>query len=111
MISHYEERIIDGFGFAYQLAIVRKIANSDYADSLFPNTSHDSLVISRIEDYENSLNYPTVCIQYFGEDNFEITYSPKLKQTHNIIKQKCNLKNVWSYLESLFLRQKIETDQ
>ncbi len=110
VLSHYEQLIVEKFDYLPQLEIVRKIVNSNYANSLFPTVSHDALIISRMEDFQESFNYPSICVRYIGKDEFIITYSPKLKQTHNISKLNCNFKNVWSYLETLFLRQKIETN-
>jgi hypothetical protein len=108
-LDYYEKLIEEGFDFAPQLKIVKKIVDSDYAESLFPTLSHFALCISRIEDFHKSLDYPSICLEYVGEENFFVTYSPEKKQTHNLSKNKVYLQNTWSYLESLFLKQKIET--
>ncbi len=110
VISHYEQLVSKGFDYRFQLNIVEKIVNSSYAESLFPTTSHFALNISRIEDFHESFDFPSICIQYFGNETFKISYSPNLKQTHKILTRKCHYQGVWTYLESLFLRQKIETD-
>ncbi len=109
VIAHYEQLIFEGFDYQLQLNLIEKIVNSTYAESLFPNTSHFALIISRVENFNESLDFPSICIEYVGDEKFIINYSPKLKQTHNILKRMCNYQDVWSYLESLFLRQKIES--
>jgi|SRR5215213_1125453 len=106
VINHYEQLISESFDFVPQLNIVQKIVDSDYVESFFPTLSHNALNISRVEDFHESFDYPSICIQYIGKENFKISYSPNLKQTHNILKHTCHFHNVWSYLVSLFLRQK-----
>lgn len=110
VISDYEQLVSEGFDYQLQLQIVEKIASSSYAESLFPTTSHFALNISRIEDFHKSFDFPSICIQYFGNETFKISYLPNLKQTHNILTRKCHYQDVWTDLESLFLRQKKETD-
>ncbi|HEX8287762.1 MAG TPA: hypothetical protein VF556_07205 [Pyrinomonadaceae bacterium] len=110
VISHYEQLISENFDYVPLLEIVKKITNSKYVNSVFPTFSHDALIISRADNFRESFNYPSICIQYFGEEEFKVSYSPNSRQTHNISKLYCNFKDVWSYLESLFLRQRIETD-
>lgn len=109
IIKHYEQLIAEGFDFSRQLNVVQKIAISGYSESLFPTLSHNALNISRVEDFHKSFEYPSICIRYIGEERFKISYSPNLKQTHNVSKNTCYFRDVWSYLENLFLRQKIET--
>ena len=109
IIKHYEQLIAEGLDFSPQLNVVQKIAISDYRESLFPTLSHNALNISRVENFHGSFEYPSICIRYIGEERFKISYSPNLKQTYNISKNICYFRDVWSYLESLFLRQKIDT--
>jgi hypothetical protein len=110
VISHYEQLISENFDYVPLLEIVKKITNSKYVYSVFPTLSHNALIISRADNFRESFNYPSICIKYFGEEKFKVSYSPDPEQTHNITKLDCNSKDVWSYLESLFLRQRIETD-
>lgn len=109
VINHYEELIGNGFDLAPQLNIVNKIVDSDYFDSLFPTLSHDAITISRIEGYFESIDYPSIGIQYLGQEKFKIIYLQNLNQTNNMSKSICHSKDVWSLLESLFLRLKVET--
>ncbi len=109
VIIHYEQLISEGFDFVPQLDIARKIVDSNYVESLFPTLSHDALNISRVKDFYLSFDHPSICIQYVGNKKFKVSYSPKLNQTHDLSKHTCCYENLWSYLESLFLRQKIES--
>ncbi len=110
VIRHYEKSIEDGFDFSTQLELIKQIANSDYANHLHPSTSHFWLNLSIKEDYNERQNFPSIAVQQIDEKRFEIIYSPKQSQTHNISKRILCYSEVWSYLESLFIKLKFDSE-
>ena len=111
VFEHYEKLIKENFDYLLQLNLAKRLADSQYADFLHPSTSHFGLVISPKENHSESLNFPSIAVQQLDEQRFEVTYSPKQIQTHNISKRILHHSEVWSYLESLILKLKLNSEE
>ena len=94
-----------------QLDLAKKIAESEYAEEFYVCTSVGVLCISGGSDFLSSLNYPSISIQYLGNQTFKVTYSGKPLDSNSLEKHKCHSSQVFSLLESLFLRLKLESEE
>ena len=110
-INHYKDTIAEGFDLSLQLELAEKIANSEYASLIYPRLSHDTLCLTMISDYKESLKYPLICVQLIGKDQFKVKYFVNPTKTHNVSILNCSYSDVWTYLESLFLRLKLDSEK
>lgn len=109
--EHYENLIKENFDYSLQLNLVRRLVDSQYADFLYPSTSHFCLIISSKENFSERLNFPSIAVQQLDEQRFEVTYSPKQIQMHNVSKRTLHHSEVWAYLESLILKLKLKSKE
>ena len=104
IIRSYEEWIEAGHDMKPQLDLVKQIAVSKYAAEFYPSTSMATLDISKFENHFDQIKNPSISINYSGDQFFKITYSENPSQTHNLEKFQCHQSQIFSLLESLFLR-------
>jgi len=93
-----------------QLDLVKRIVVSEYADTLYPFTSHWALCISTAADVVGRENVPMICIEYRGNSSFRVEYWSRPGRSHDLQREECEASRVWPILESLFLRLKIEAE-
>lgn len=106
IISSYEEWIQAGHDMKPQLDLVKQIAVSKYAGEFYPATSMATLIISNFENYADQIKNPSISVKFLKNQSFEISYSENSSQTHKLEKFKCHQSQVFSLLESSFLRMK-----
>lgn len=102
----YEEWIEAGHDMKPQLDLVRQIAYSKYAEEFYPSTSMATLNISNFEHYADQIKNPSISVSYSRDQIFKITFSENPLHTHKIEKFECHQSQIFSLLESLFLRMK-----
>lgn len=107
----YNDLQSEGQNIGPLLDLVKTITASEYAETFYPSISMDTLCISMEGDYKERLKSPMISVAYLGEQIFKVKYWTKPLQTHNLQVWDCHISEVWSLLESLFLRLKVETDK
>lgn len=110
VIVYYEELLQEGSNILPQLELAKQIAASEYAETIYPVSYVHALNLSKTADYQDSLKKPSISIIYKRNNEFEISYLPNLMQTHNITNYTCHPSEVWSLLESLFLRLEFDSE-
>jgi hypothetical protein len=110
VIDFYKTLVAKGHDFASQIELVNKIAESKYANEFYPHTSLYYLCISSAKDFEDKLTVPMVSITYLGNQTFKIEYWNRYMESNRLLKQHCHSSQVWSLLESLFLRLSVESN-
>ena len=90
-----------------QLNLVKRLAKSKYALEFYPGTSMATLTISNFEEHTKQMETPSVSVSFLGKQSFEVTYLDNPSQNHKIVKYRCHQSQVFSLLESLFIRMKI----
>ncbi|HEY8559609.1 MAG TPA: hypothetical protein VIL74_04335 [Pyrinomonadaceae bacterium] len=108
LIEFYEDWIKDGYDLTPMLNLVKWLSTSKFKDEIYPNQSHTALNISAVKGYHEQLKFPSISINYSGQ-MFHVAYSPNSNQTHNLEKLKCHQTQIFSLLESLFVRLEAET--
>lgn len=106
VLDSYSQWIEAGHDMKPQFDLAKQIAVSKYAEEFYPSTSMATLNISNFENYADQIKNPSININYSGNQFFKITYSENPSQTHKSEKLKCHQSQVFSLLESLFLRIK-----
>ena len=111
IINSYQEWIDAGHNIKPQLDLVEQIAKSKYAEEFYPCTSIATLIISNFENYADQIKNPSISVNFSENQSFKISFSENPSQTHKTEKFKCHQSQVFSLLESLFLRMKKHKNQ
>lgn len=109
VIEQYEELLEKDNDILPQLELVRKIAKSKYSETIYPVSYTHALNLSKTVDYKESLKTPSISVKYLKDGNFRVSYLPNSIQTHNTDKYTCHFSEIWSLLESLFLRLELDS--
>ncbi len=110
IVSYYEELFQEGSDILPLLELTKRIASSKYVETIYPISYAHALNLSKTADYQESLKKPSISIRYMKNNKFDISYLPNSMQTHNITKYVCHSSEVWSLLESLFLKLEIDSN-
>ena len=110
-IDYYEELFDEGADILPQLELTRRASQSKYGKVFFPISYAHALNISPTVDYSESLERPSISIRYKGNNKFEVSYLNDKLKSGKTTKTVCDVSQVWSLLESLFLRLEIESDK
>ena len=103
-----------GADFSFFIELLRHLASSTYADALFPHASHWGILsFSLTDDFDRAMETPMVSVERkyngFGRAEYQIEYWDRPGNTRDLLKWRCQEAQVWSLLESLFLRMKMES--
>ena len=110
-IDYYEELFDEGADILPQLELTRRASESKYGKVFIPISYAHALNISPTADYSESLERPSICVRYKGNNKFEVSYLEDSHKLHRITKTVCDASQVWSLVESLFLRLEIDSDK
>lgn len=110
VISYYQTLIAEGKDFDPQLRLIRMFLDSEYWTSFHPTLSHNSLSFSYSDDYDEMQHLPLISVKYIGQRTFEVEYRSRFVGRRGL-KLNCDETSLWSELESLFLRYRLEAKQ
>jgi hypothetical protein len=104
VLAFYDGLIEMGHDVRDQKELVERLANSKYAESIYPNTSVGTLCLSTETSYNESKKAPMLVITPMGADQFEVGFFSTPLRTHDCEKHRVTTAEVWDLVESLIFR-------